>query len=426
MKALKCSVIVALLLSAGVGSVFAAGSKGGEVVLTIESWREEDAAIWNNTLLPAFNAKHAGKIKAVYSPTNADDYNGVLNSKLQAGQAGDIFAIRPFDIGLDLYNKGYLAKISGLQGLSHFDDAARSAWITDDKSTLYAVPMGSVIHGFIYNKAIFKELGLTEPRTEKEFFAVLDKIKANGKYVPLAIGSKDLWEAESMGYNNFGPNYWHGEEGRQGLIKGTKKFTDPEFVAPLKVLAKWTPYLIDSHAALTYSDAQNIFTLGKAAIYPAGSWEISVFEPLVDFEMGAFPPPLPEGAKKLYICDHVDIGMGMNKATKHPEEAKVFLEWMCTKEFADLYSNALPGFFSLSDYPVVLKDPLANTFIGWRKGAGRTIRVEYQILSRGNPSAMTQLEHFSSEVMGGRMTPEDAVKQIQAALATWYKPQQKK
>jgi len=425
MKTVWCSVAAALLLCLGASGVFAAGNSS-EVVLTIESWRTEDSAIWENTLLPAFNAKYAGKIKAIYAPTNADDYNGVLNSKLQAGQAGDIFAVRPFDIGLDQYKKGYLAKIDGLQGLNHFNDVARSAWITDDKSTLYAVPMGSVIHGFIYNKKIFKELGLSEPKTEKEFFAVLDKIKANGKYVPLAIGSKDLWEAESMGYNNIGPNYWHGEEGRKALIEGKRKFTDPEFVAPLKVLAKWTPYLIPSHAALTYADAQNLFTLGKAAIYPAGSWEISVFEPLVSFEMGAFPPPLPEGATKLYICDHVDIGMGMNAATKHPAEAKAFLEWLCTKEFADLYSNALAGFFSLSDYPIVLKDKLANTFLGWRKGAGTTIRVEYQILSRGNPSAMTQLEHFSSEVMGGRMTPEDAVRQIQAGLATWYKPQQKK
>jgi len=147
----------------------------------------------------------------------------------------------------------------------------------------------------------------------------------------------------------------------------------------------------------------------------------------VSFEMGAFPPPLPEGKKTLHICDHVDIGLGMNAATKHPEEVKIFLEWMCTREFADLYANALAGFFTLSDYPVILKDDLAKTFLGWRTdAAGTTIRLEYQILSRGNPSAMTQLEQFSSEVMGGRMTPEAAARQIQAGLESWYKPQQKK
>jgi raffinose/stachyose/melibiose transport system substrate-binding protein len=405
----------------------AAGStEGGEVTITIESWRTDDTAIWENIILPAFNAEYAGQIKAVYAPTNPDDYNSVLNSKLQAGQAGDILAIRPFDQGLTLFNQKYLADLSDLNGLEHFSDVAKSAWVTDDKSAIYAVPMGSVIHGFIYNKAIFEELGLSEPTTEAEFFAVLDKIKEDGKYVPLAIGSKDLWEAESMGYTNFGPNYWHGEEGRQALIDGTKKFTDPEFVKAFETLAKWEPYLISSHAALTYSDAQNLFTLGKAAIYPAGSWEISVFEPMVDFEMGAFKPPLPEGETDCYICDHVDIAMGMNATTQHPEEAKKFLEWMTTEEFADLYSNSVSGFFSLADYPITLKDPLANEFASWRSECSTTIRLTYQIISRGEPNTSTVLEQLSSEVMGGRMSPLEAATQLQTGLESWYEPQQGK
>ena len=144
--------------------------------------------------------------------------------------------------------------------------------------------------------------------------------------------------------------------------------------------------------------------MSKAAIYPAGSWEISVFEPMVDFEMGAFKPPLPEGATKCYICDHVDIAMGLNAASKHPEEAKKFLEWMTTQEFADLYSNSVSGFFSLADYDITLKDPLANTFMGWRKECGTTIRLTYQIISRGEPNTSTLLEQSCSEVVGGRMS----------------------
>ena len=47
-------------------------------------------------------------------------------------------------------------------------------------------------------------------------------------------------------------------------------------------------YLGDGFEAQTYPDSQNIFTLGRAAIYPAGSWEISGFNAQADFEMGAF------------------------------------------------------------------------------------------------------------------------------------------
>ena len=86
--------------------------------------------------------------------------------------------------------------------------------------------MASVIHGFIYNKDAFDKLGIDVPTTEDEFFAALDKIKADGTYIPLAMGTKDHWEAATMGYQNIGPNYWKGEEGRLALIKGEQKLTD--------------------------------------------------------------------------------------------------------------------------------------------------------------------------------------------------------
>ena len=64
--------------------------------------------------------------------------------------------------------------------------------------------------------------------------------------------------------------------------------------------------------------------------------------------MGAFPPPLPAGEKDCYISDHTDIAMGLNSASKNKDDAKKFLEWLATPEFATLYANALPGFFPLS------------------------------------------------------------------------------
>ena len=115
------------------------------------------------------------------------------------------------------------------------------------------------------------------PTTEAEFFAALDKIKADGTYIPMAMGTNDQWEAATMGYQNIGPNYWKGEEGRLALIKGEQKLTDPQWVAPFTEIAKWKDYLGDGFEAQTYPDSQNLFTLGRAAIYPAGSWEIAPF-----------------------------------------------------------------------------------------------------------------------------------------------------
>ena len=161
-----------------------------------------------------------------FSPTAPTEYNAALNAKLDAGSAGDLITCRPFDASLELYKKGNLADLTDLPGMENFSDVAKAAWTTDDGKATFCVPMASVIHGFIYNKDAFDKLGIKVPETEDEFFAALDKIKADGTYIPLAMGTKDQWEAATMGYQNIGPNYWKGEEGRLALIKGEQKLTD--------------------------------------------------------------------------------------------------------------------------------------------------------------------------------------------------------
>ena len=209
-----------------------------DVTLTVESWRNDDLSIWQDTIIPAFEAKHPG-IKVKFTPSAPAEYNAVLNSKLEAGSAGDLITCRPFDASLALYDKGYLASLADLDGIKNFSDVAKSAWITDDGANPFCVPMASVIHGFIYNKAAFESLGIAVPQTEDEFFAALDKIKEDGNYIPMAMGTNDQWEAATMGYQNIGPNYWKGEEGRKALIAGTQKLTDDQWVAPYRTLARW-------------------------------------------------------------------------------------------------------------------------------------------------------------------------------------------
>jgi len=394
-----------------------------DVTLTIESWRNDDLTVWQDTILPAFMKKYPN-IKVVFAPTAPTEYNAALNAKLEGGTGGDLITCRPFDASLALFNKGYLAPLNDLAGMEHFGDVARSGWITDDGQTVFCVPMASVIHGFIYNGDVFKQLGLSEPKTEAEFLAALDKIKQSGQVAPLAMGTADQWEAATMGFQNIGPNYWKGEEGRLALIRGEQKFTDPQYVSVWQQLARWQPYLPSGFQAQKYPDSQNLFTLGKAAIYPAGSWEIALFRRQAQFEMGAFTPPLPAGATDCYISDHVDIAIGMNAKTTHPQEARTFLEWVTGPEFAELYSNGLPGFFTLSNHKITLQDPLAQTFINWRDKCKTTIRNSYQLLSRGEPNLENELWRVSAEVMKGALPPAQAARQVQTGLDKWYKPKQ--
>ncbi len=398
-----------------------AGIAVAQTNITIESWRNDDATIWNEKIIPAFEAANPD-INVEFVATAPTEYNAALNSRLEGGTAGDIITCRPFDASLDLYTKGYLAPLNDLPGMSDFSDVAKSAWTTDDGSVTFCVPMASVIHGFIYNKAIFTELGLEVPKTVEEFYAVVDKIKADGKYVAIDLGTADQWEAATMGFQNIGPNYWKGEEGRKALLAGTAKFTDKPYIDTWAELAKWGPYMGDGYQAQKYPDSQNLFTLGRAAVYPAGSWDITTFETQGDFEFGAFPPPVPVAGDTCYISDHTDIGIGLNAKSANPEAARKFLSWVASSEFATIFANALPGFFPLSDAPVTIEDPVAQEFVSWRADCESTIRNSYQILSRGTPNLENELWNVSAQVLNGTMTPEAAADQVQKGLESWYKP----
>ena len=141
------------------------------------------------------------------------------------------------------------------------------------------------------------------------------------------------------------------------------------------------------------------------------------------FEMGAFPPPVRNDGDTCYISDHTDIGIGMNAATKHPEETKKFLEWVGSPEFATLYANALPGFFSLNSTAVEMEDPVAKEFVSWRENCQPTIRSTYQILSRGTPNLENETWAASVAAIKGE-DPAALGKKLQDGLDSWYKPAQ--
>jgi raffinose/stachyose/melibiose transport system substrate-binding protein len=406
---------------AAVAAALVCSSLAHAGTLNIESWRVDDKTLWEDVLLPAFYKAHPG-ITVKFSPTSPPEYDSALNARLTAGTAGDLITCRPFDVSLDLFKKGHLDKLDGSPALKSFPESSQVAWQTDDGKATYCVPMASVIHGFFYNKKVFADLGLSVPVTEADFFAAMEKIKAQGKVAPIALGTADQWETNQIVFTGIGPNHWKGEEGRKALIAGTKKFTDPEFVSTWETMAKWAPYLPKGYQAQTYGDSQNLFGAGRAAIYPAGSWDISYFEGNSKVEFGAFKPPVQKAGDPCYISDHTDIAMGVNSKSKNKADAQVFLGWLASKEFADLYTNKVTGFFSLSNHKIDVKNPVAKEMIGWRNQCKSTIRLNAQIMNRGTPSMENELWNVSSQVLNLKMSPKDAATQIQTGFAKWYTP----
>lgn len=388
--------------------------------VVIESWRVDDKALWEQVLIPAFRRSHPG-IEVRFAPSPPTAYDASLAARLDQGTAGDLIACRPFDVSLSLYRQGHLERLDGRPGMQYFEPGALAAWQTAGGQESFCMPVASVIHGFMYNKAIFRKLDLQPPRTVDEFFAVLDVLKRSG-VKPLALGTADKWESSQLVFTNIGPNFWRGEQGQQALLAGRARLTDAPFVDALRFGARMGAYLGPDAGTQTYGQSQAMFAAGRAAIYPAGSWDIANFNGAPGLQLGVFPPPVRKRGDACYISDHMDLGLGVNRSSKNKEDAYTFLAWVGSQEFADIYSNRLTGFFTLSNHLIAVRDPVAKQMAEWRTSCASTVRLNAQVLRRGAPSMETVLWNVNAQVLNGTLTPQEAARSLQGSFVRWYKP----
>lgn len=112
--------------------------------------------------------------------------------------AGDPMGAAKFATGSDmdeLYKAGLLSDIDSVAAEQKWKERLPDfVWnaITRD-GHVYAAPINAQSEVWLwYSKAVFKKIGVEEPKTYDELFAAMDKIKAAG-VIPLAVGGQD-WQ----------------------------------------------------------------------------------------------------------------------------------------------------------------------------------------------------------------------------------------
>ena len=64
-------------MTLGVSLAAIAAPAFAQTTLTLGSWRTEDLAVWQDQILPVFNAAHPD-IKVEFSPINTNEYNAAI------------------------------------------------------------------------------------------------------------------------------------------------------------------------------------------------------------------------------------------------------------------------------------------------------------------------------------------------------------
>lgn len=379
-----------------------------KVELTMGSWRADDVAQMNN-LIAAYKAV-APEVNITFQPTNPPDYNATLRLQLDSDTGPDLMYARSYATGQELFNAGFFADCTDIPGLmDNFTASNLAPWQMPD-GKMFAVPFAAVSHAVYYNKDIFAVQGLSVPATWDEFIEVCQTLKDNG-ITPLANGVADEWDILECFFLGMLPNYVGGADQRVLYEKGDKKLNDENFVNAYTDIAEVAPFLPDGFEAVTYNDSQVLFNTQAAAMFMDGSWTLGVYAD-ADFDWGVFAIPARSAADTA-VTFHPDMAITMNTKTAHPEEAKAFLAWLCTKEGATTASENLPvGFFPMINFEIQLEDVHANEFLALNLGKQTDARFVW-------PALMDLYSPMNQAVIGvlkGTMTPQQAADSVAALL----------
>lgn len=390
------------------GDVPATDQPAEKVVLTMGSWRTDDVKQMD-ALLAAYS-KVAPNVEIQFQPTNPPDYNATLRLQLDGGTGPDLMYARSYATGQELLDAGYFGDCSDIPGLmDNFTASNLAPWQSTD-GRMFAVPFAAVSHAVYYNKDIFAANKVEVPATWEDFMKVCETLKAAG-VTPLANGLADEWDILECFFLGMLPNYVGNAEARVAYEKGEKKLNDEAFVNAYTDIAGVKAYLPEGFEAVTYNDSQALFNTQAAAMFVDGSWTAGVYAD-APFQWGVFAIPPRAGGTNV-ITFHPDMAITYNAATTHPDEAKAFLEWLCSEAGATEASKNLPvGYFPMINFDITLADEHANEFLALNKGKDTDARFVWPVLM----DKYAPMNQAVIKVIKGEMTPQAAADSVQDAV----------
>ncbi|WP_028611453.1 ABC transporter substrate-binding protein [Paenibacillus harenae] len=205
----------------------------------------------------------------------------------------------------------------------------------------FHVSQDTGLQGVVYNKKIFRDLGLEVPRDYHELLAVCEKIKAAG-IEPFFMPFKDAWAAHfwiSSAFADYAkkndPTLWDDlNAGKRGFadIAAFVDITQQQYDLFRK------GYTNRNVLGDSYDMAVDKFIGHEAAMMTMGDWFIAnVVKEDPSMELGLFPVPYAKNAD--LAISPLGGQLFIPKKSKHIGVAKRFLEFLATQEQAQRLVN---------------------------------------------------------------------------------------
>jgi raffinose/stachyose/melibiose transport system substrate-binding protein len=185
-----------------------------------------------------------------------------------------------------------------------------------------------------YNKDMFKKYGWSIPTNYNQLVSLCKQIQSKG-IMPFSFGNSDFKTADEWWLSE-AFNQTLGAPAFKQVLEGNVPWNSPKMAeAVTKLVNMWQAgYINDKKSfGITGDTATNLFVQQKAAMKMEGTWLIPTLQQdKPNFEWGAFKMPAWSDGVQANLPLAIGEAVGINKSSKHPQEAAELINWMYSSE----------------------------------------------------------------------------------------------
>lgn len=315
---------------------------GDGVTLQLLQFKEDQAAIVK-AMVEDFNSQSDGI--TVEATILGDDFSATRQARFAGGEGPDLFFVEGYSDA-----QTWLEYLTDLSDEEWVEDLAANTvdGVTFD-GKIYGFPIGLEGYGFVYNKDLFEQAGITElPRTLTELKEVDEKLKENGIQASCDAMAEWWFTGQHLLSIPFGTI-----EDPQGFAEavtaGEKTIADnPYMDGFFDIMDYMTGYGEGADSVgMDYNASIAKFAAGETAMMMTGNWaEVSITTANPDINVGIFAVPMSDDAADARIATNVSAYYAVNNQSEYVEEAKEFLNWMHDhyQEYFVDQLNLIPAF----------------------------------------------------------------------------------
>lgn len=356
----------------------------------------------------------------------ADQYYNVLKTKLNSGEATDIFGGQSGvnTLVVDLNVEKNAVDLSGEPWASKMDPLVASQATVNGKlyGLTYWDPLG-LVWVVNYNKQVFADNGIEVPSTYTELKAAAEKLMAAGIqpiYEPVADGWHHvLWFPE------LGPNYEAAEPGLAEKLNAN----EATFAGNEKMLENLTQlkemydlgFMGENALADANADAPAKLASGEIAMVVnplAYATTVASEVPGTDPDnIGVFLMPL--GDNEILNVNPGGPTMFINQGSPNIAEAKQFFDWMTQPEQLQFFIDTAPQVLTMPFEGITTKfSPSQQAFMDqYQDSRG----IVYQIAVNYINSQWMEIGKDITAMFTGAMTPEQVLESVDKRRAEYAK-----